>query len=75
MGLLGALVISQAKHAVKRVVDEVVQAAVKDTADEVTAIRLKLAAETGGNSHGLRQKLNEVSEDVAQIMGHLGLPR
>lgn len=75
LGILGTLVITQAKHAVKRVVDEVVNNAVKDVADEVTAIRLKLTAETGGNSHGLRQKLNETSEDVAAIMGYLGLPR
>lgn len=57
----------QVRHAVKRVVDEVVTKAVKDVADEVTVIRLKLASETGGNSNGLRQKLNEVSREMVTI--------
>lgn len=39
---------------------------------ELTDLKVKFAAETGGNSNGLRQKLNEVAEDVAHLKGKVG---
>lgn len=38
---------------------------------DILALQLKLAAETGGNSHGLRQKLDEVSDDLAELRGEV----
>lgn len=55
------------KHAVAASVRE--ETAVIRT--DILALQLKLAAETGGNSHGLRQKLDEVAEDVAQLRGEV----
>ena len=75
LGILGTLIITQAKHAVKRVVDEVVTEAVLPVKHDLTALRVKIASETGGNNHGLRQAVDEIGKDVAHIKGHLGLPQ
>lgn len=37
--------------------------------DDITALHLRVVRETGGNSNGLRQKLNEVGEQVASLKG------
>ena len=36
---------------------------------EVAALATKLAAETGGNSHGLRQAVNDIGAQVAKLQG------
>lgn len=58
-GLLGV-----ALKQLKRSVSDAVAQGVKPVADDLTALKLKLAAETGGNSNGLRQKVNEVDSKV-----------
>lgn len=56
----------------KRLLRDVADAAVKDIKEDVIGLKVKLAAETGGNSNGLRQKLNSVAEDVAHLKGAMG---
>lgn len=75
LGILGTLIISQAKHAVRRVVDEVVTEAVQPVKHDLTALRVKIASETGGNNHGLRQAVDEIGKDVSHIKGYLNLPQ
>lgn len=58
-GLLGV-----ALKQLKRSVSDAVAQGVKPVADDLTSLKLKLAAETGGNSNGLRQKVNEVDSKV-----------
>lgn len=36
---------------------------------EVAGLATKLAAETGGNSHGLRQAVNEIGSNVSRLQG------
>lgn len=74
---MGTLAVKYLKH----VVNEVVTAAIKDVADGLAELKLKFASETGGNSNGLRQKINEVDakldtvvETVAHLKGSLGQP-
>lgn len=40
----------------------------KAVASDVTDLKVKLAAETGGNSHGLRQAVNELDGKVDGIV-------
>lgn len=72
-GVVGSLLVSQLKHTVRRVVAEEVTAEIKTVKDDVTALRLKIARETGGNSNGLRQKLDSVAGDVAELRGVLSI--
>lgn len=44
------------------------EADVKAIAADVTALTVKLASETGGNSHGLRQAVNELDAKVDGIV-------
>lgn len=48
---------------------EVITTVVQDIKSDVEEVKLKLAKETGGNSNGLRQKLDEVGKDVATMTG------
>jgi outer membrane murein-binding lipoprotein Lpp len=41
---------------------------VKAIASDVTDLKVKLASETGGNSHGLRQAVNELDAKVDGIV-------
>lgn len=40
-----------------------------DSEKELSALRVKLASETGGNSHGLRQAVNEIAADLSRLSG------
>lgn len=71
MSLIGGVLVTQMKHGVKRVVDEVVTLAIKEVKEDVSELKLKFAKETGGNSNGLRQKVDEVAKDVAKIQGFI----
>ena len=51
----------------KRVAADVVRDGTKDIRDEVAAVKVKLASETGGNSHGLRQAINEMQSDLTTV--------
>lgn len=67
-GIFAALKGGMAKL-IKRVVHDASEEATKEIKTDLAALKLKLAAETGGNSNGLRQKLNEVGEDLAKLTG------
>lgn len=58
---------------VKRILRDVVTDVTKEVTSEirsdVSTVKEKLASETGGNSNGLRQKVNEISEDIAKLTG------
>lgn len=41
--------------------------ALEDAAADITYLKVKLAKETGGNSNGLRQAINEMSRDVTEV--------
>lgn len=59
----GALVLRQ----LKRVAADAVREGVQTLTDDVAAFKLKFAAETGGNSNGLRQAVNTIGRDVSDL--------
>lgn len=44
-------------------------------AEDIAKLAVDFARETGGNSHGLRQTLDGVVKDVAEMKGALGAQR
>ena len=67
VALVGSIATAQLRHAIRRVVSEEVTEELRTVKDEVTALHLKLTKETGGNSNGMRQKLNEVGRDLVSV--------
>ena len=67
MGIIGAFLIRQIRHAVARVVRSEVTDELKAVKDDITALHLKLTKETGGNSNGLRQAVNQISRDIVSV--------
>jgi hypothetical protein len=72
LSVLGGLALRSLKHAVRREVALAIEPVSKDVND----LKLKFAAETGGNSNGLRQKINEMdgkldltNQNVASVKG------
>lgn len=74
----GGFLVSQLKHVIRRVVATEVLSEIKEIKKEVTseiktvkddlaAVHLRLVKETGGNSNGLRQKVNEIGQDLNQV--------
>lgn len=67
-----------ARHFLKNMIQDIVSAAVDafktdvskaltEVNQNVQSVAMKLASETGGNSNGIRQKLNEVSGEVGDV--------
>lgn len=69
VGIIGAFLVQQVRHAIARVVRSEVTDELKAVKNDITALHLKLTKETGGNSNGLRQKVNELGEDLAYLKG------
>jgi hypothetical protein len=79
----GALVVRTLKRIAKEVVSDALAGVAKEDdvkaiATDVNTMKLKLAAETGGNSNGLRQavdslarEVNDVKLDVAHVKGYM----
>lgn len=69
---VGAVVVKT----LKRVATQAVHDGTEDIRDDVNSLKVKFASETGGNSNGLRQKINELDTkidgvvvDVAHLKG------
>jgi hypothetical protein len=73
----GAFLVRQLKH----IAGEAVREGIKEIGNDLISLKLKIANEVGGNSNGIRQKMNEVDSkvdaiavDVAHLKGTLGQP-
>ena len=54
-------------RALKRVAEAAVRDGTADIRNDVTDLKVKFASETGGNSNGLRQAVNELAGEVSDI--------
>jgi hypothetical protein len=82
-GGIGAVVSKVIKGVAKEAVNagtQDIRDDIKEVKNDVSALSVKFAAETGGNSGGLRQAINEqaahmasIGEDVAELKGAVGV--
>lgn len=69
---VGAVVVRALKRIAKEVVHDALSGVAKEDdlkaiASDVTEFKVKFAAETGGNSGGLRQAVNDLTKTVGEV--------
>lgn len=70
---IGTIVLKALKKVAKDAVSEALVGVAKEddlkaVASDVTALKVKFASETGGNSNGLRQAVNDLTGKVEGVM-------
>lgn len=75
---VGATVMGFLKKSILAIIKDMLATALADVQRDVQELKERFAKETGGNSNGLRQAVNEtkadvasVKEDIAHIKGQL----
>lgn len=58
-------------HYAKRAIHEIVNLALADLRKEVSDLTIKFAKETGGNSGGFRQAINEAKVEIGSVQRDL----